>query len=134
MSIYCPCLLYVMFMLSFIFVIVFELFEWKRICSGFFFSFLFWFISVLPLNFQLSRGEGWDPIKRFNPATYVCLSQASTWMFDVICSVPFMIKIGGERRFFALLILLEFYESRVTNHWLEKWKNYRGNSLWNMTK
>jgi hypothetical protein len=38
-----------------------------------------------------------------------------------------MIKIGGERRFFALLILLEFYESRVTNHWLEKWKNYRGN-------
>jgi hypothetical protein len=25
-------------------------------------------------------------------------------------------------------------QSRVTNTWLEKWKNYRGNSLWNMTK
>jgi hypothetical protein len=28
------------------------------------------FIYELPLEIQLSRGEGWDPIYRFNPATF----------------------------------------------------------------
>jgi hypothetical protein len=34
------------------------------------------FVYVLPLEIQLSRGEGWDTINRFNPATFLCLSQA----------------------------------------------------------
>jgi hypothetical protein len=42
-------------------------------------------IYVLPLEIQLSRGEGWDPINRFNPATFLCLSQARTWISNVIC-------------------------------------------------
>ena len=33
------------------------------------------FIYVLPLEIQLSKGEGWDPIKRFNPDTFLYLSQ-----------------------------------------------------------
>jgi len=41
-------------------------FEWKQICAGF----LHLFIYVLPLEIQLSRWEGWDPIK---------LSQAMIW-------------------------------------------------------
>jgi len=52
-------------MLSFIFVIVCGLCELKRIWLS---------ISILPLEIQLLRGEGvggWDPINRFNPATYL---------------------------------------------------------------
>ena len=31
--------------------------------------------------------EGWDPIKQCNPATFLCLSQAKTWISNVICYV-----------------------------------------------
>jgi hypothetical protein len=55
-------------MLSFIFVIVGGLFEWKRICAGFFYHL---FIYVVLLEIQLSKREGWDPINWFNPTT-VC--------------------------------------------------------------
>jgi len=41
-------------------------------------------ISVLPLEIQLSRGKCWDPIKRFNPTTYLCLSQGRTCIFNAI--------------------------------------------------
>ena len=40
------------------------------------------------VEIQLSRGEGWDPINRFNPATLLCLSQ--TWISNVICGGLFM--------------------------------------------
>ena len=33
----------------------------------------------------LSREEGWDTINRFNPATFLCLSQARTWISNIIC-------------------------------------------------
>ena len=42
------------------------------------------FIHVFPLEAQLSRG-GWDPINLFNPATCLCLSQARTWISNIIC-------------------------------------------------
>ena len=42
------------------------------------------FIHVFPLEAQLSRG-GWDPIHLFNPATCLCLSQARTWISNIIC-------------------------------------------------
>ena len=61
------------FMLSFTFVVVSGLFEWTRICARFFFY--RFFIYVLLLEIQLSKGEGLDPINRFNPATCLCLSQ-----------------------------------------------------------
>ena len=67
-------------MFLFIFLIVCVLFEWKRICAGFLYRL---FISVLLLEFQLSRWEGWDLMNRFNPTIYVCLSQASIWISNV---------------------------------------------------
>lgn len=40
-------------------------------------------LSVLPLEFQLSGGEGWDSIIRFNPGTF-CVCR-KTWNSNVIC-------------------------------------------------
>ena len=40
-------------------------------------SSLFAYIDVL-MGVQLSEGKGCDPINRFNPAIYMCLSQART--------------------------------------------------------
>jgi hypothetical protein len=70
-----------MFMLSFIFVIVCDLFEWKQICAG--------FISLvyicIVLEIQFPRVEGWVPIIRFNTDTCLCLTQGRTWIFNVLC-------------------------------------------------
>jgi hypothetical protein len=41
---------------------------------------------VMLLEIQLSRGEGLDPVNQFNPATFLFLSQARTWISNVICS------------------------------------------------
>jgi len=49
--------------------------------EGFFYHY---FISVLMLEIQLSRGKCWDLIKRFNPTTYLCLSQGRTCIFNAI--------------------------------------------------
>jgi hypothetical protein len=57
-------------------------FVWKRICVGFFNRLITY---VLPLEIQLSRRDDWGPINRFNPAPYVCLSQARTRISNVIC-------------------------------------------------
>lgn len=61
--------------LSFIFVIIHVsgLFDPKKICAGCFY--------VLPLDIQLSKGDDFDPINRFNPATLLCLYQATIWFF-----------------------------------------------------
>ena len=40
-------------------------------------------LSVLPLEFQLSGGEGWDSIIRFNPGTFCACRK--TWNSNVIC-------------------------------------------------
>jgi len=55
-------------------------------------------IYVLSLEIYLARADGWDPINRFNSATFVCLSQARTWISNVIWC---------ERWLLALLILVE---------------------------
>jgi hypothetical protein len=47
------------------------------------------FLYVLPLEIQLSREEGWDPINRFNSAILLCLSQARTWISNVVVFVVF---------------------------------------------
>ena len=75
-----PAIVLYMFMLSFIFVIFRGLFEWRRIFTGFYPLFIY----VLSLEIQLSRGKGWDPSRWLNPVIFVCLSQAMTWIFNVI--------------------------------------------------
>ena len=40
---------------------------------------------VLLLEIQLWGGEGWYPINQFNPATFLCLLEAKTWISNVIC-------------------------------------------------
>jgi hypothetical protein len=51
------------------------------------------FIPVLPLDIQLSRWEGWDPVTRFNPTPFVCLYQATTWISNDICRSLFSCSI-----------------------------------------
>ena len=75
-------------MLSFIFMISCGLFELMRICGGFFYRL---FIYVLLLEIQLPGQEGWNLINRFNPATILCLSQASTRISNVICCGVFIV-------------------------------------------
>lgn len=80
-----PIHLFSMFMSSSIVVIVWVP-EWNRICESCscFFKRIFVYL-YLHCNwrssyqtFQLSEGEGWDPIDWFISTTFVCLSQAST--------------------------------------------------------
>jgi len=49
-------------------------------------------IYALLLEIQSSRGEGCDPINRFNPAIYLCLSQARTWISNDICRCHFGVQ------------------------------------------
>ena len=39
------------------------------------------FIFEMPLEIQLSKGEGWNLFNRFNPAILLCLFQASYAVF-----------------------------------------------------
>ena len=51
---------------------------------------------------QLSRGEGWDPINLFNPATLLYLSQARASISKVTCSGLFCVHWEGERWLFCV--------------------------------
>ena len=66
------------------------------------------FIYVFLLEIQLSRREGWDPINQFNPATCLCLSQAKTWISNVICRGLFVCVFSefsyDERWLFSFFI------------------------------
>ena len=42
------------------------------------------FLYALPLEIRLLRGEGWDPINRFNPAILLWKAKARTWISNVI--------------------------------------------------
>ena len=76
--------------LSFIFVVECGIFEWKRICASF--IFIVYLLYVLPLAIQLSRGNG----SHFNPTTFLCLSQARTWISNIICCVCFLCLVIGD--------------------------------------
>ena len=83
-SIHCPAIVLSMFMLSFILVIVCDLFECKGICTSFFFI-LFVYICVV-IGDPIITDEVWNPIHQFNPVTFMCLSQARTLIStDIIC-------------------------------------------------
>ena len=51
-----------------------------------------WFLS-------LCTGNVWEPINQFNPATYLCLSQARTWISIVICCGLFLCSVSWDVRF-----------------------------------
>ena len=66
-------------MLSFIFVIVCDLFEWKRIRA----CFISLVYICIALEIQFPKVEGWVPIIRFNP---------DTWISNVICRGLFCVQ------------------------------------------
>ena len=92
-----------MFMLSLIFEIVCSILELGQICVRLL------FVSVSPLEINLSKEEGWDTIKQFNKVTFLCLSQATTWISNAIChGLLFLCSMSrGDRWLFILLILVE---------------------------
>jgi hypothetical protein len=50
------------------------------------------------------------PINLFHPTTFLCLSQARTWISNVICCGIFLFSMNrGQRWLFVLLILAKSY-------------------------
>ena len=47
---------------------------------------------LLFVEMKLSRGEGWDPINRFNSTIFMCLSQGRTWIYNVVFHGHFCIQ------------------------------------------
>ena len=108
-----------MFKLSFIFVMVCGLFEWKRICAGFFYHL---FMYVLRSEIQLSKGEGLDPIKQFNHVTFFVPVQTRTWISNVICHGLLCSASSVKMRWlFVLLILVELMTITVYNFLFINW-------------
>ena len=57
----------------------------------------------IAINDIVALFGGWFPINRFNPPTFLCLSQASTWIFNVICRIVLcsvsLVKMRGDCSF-----------------------------------
>jgi hypothetical protein len=96
---YCPCLCCYSFLLT-----GFFLSGSKSVLCFFFILSLF--ISIMQLEFQLSKGENLDLIDRFYPATLLCLSQARTWISNSICRCPFY--MFNELRWEVIVHCLNF--------------------------
>ena len=71
------------FMTKFIFVIVCSLFVWKQICANFFIVLFFFKYLYCHWKSNYQRRRVW--INRFKTAIFLCLSQARTWISNVIC-------------------------------------------------
>ena len=54
-------------------------------------------VSVLPLEIQMSKVMGYDPINQFNPATIFCLCHARTWIVNDKCNVVISFVINDLR-------------------------------------
>jgi hypothetical protein len=65
------------------------------------------FLYALPLEIQLSRGDGCDPFNLFNPAILLCKAKARTWISKVICCGVFVFSE------FNLAIGVPFVDSDV---------------------
>ena len=116
------------FMLSFMFVIIWCRFKWKRICAGF----LSFGNNALPWEIHVSRREGWNPIKLFNPATLFCLFQARTWISNVLCCALIYVQwvqVRGDRSFcwyyeivchncWNFLIIINTYSAKRDLPWI----------------
>ena len=68
---------------------------------------LFIYIYVMLLEIQLSRERGWDPINWFNPAILLCLSQAKTWISNIIYHGLISSMKWGEGWLFIMLIMVK---------------------------
>jgi hypothetical protein len=76
-----------------------------RICACFL-SFVY-IPYVLLLEIQSSVGGGWVPINRFNSATFLCLSQARTWISNVTCHGLFVFcEFSLDERWLLVLLIL----------------------------
>ena len=77
-----------------------------RFLSGF-------FIYVFPLEIQLSREDGWNPINRLNPATLLRLFQAMTLISNVICRL-FSLSVFSELRWQMIVFFVDI--SGIVDH------------------
>ena len=60
------------------------------------------YLHMLPLEIKLLSWGGGDPINWFNPAILLCLSQAKTWISNIICRSVFCaqwVKVRGDCSF-----------------------------------
>ena len=87
-----------------------NIFEWKRICSGFYRLFIYVLNSVI----KLLRGDNRYPIKQFNSATCLCLSQARTWISNHTCRGLFVLSDWRWE------MTVRFVGEIVDHHWLNK--------------
>ena len=57
----------------------------------------------MSLKVQLLKGNGYDSINQFNPATFLCMSQGKTWVsINICCGFCLFVqwfKVGGRRSF-----------------------------------
>ena len=67
-------------------------------------------IYVLSFGYLVIKRDGWDPINQFNPATFLCLSQARNWNPNVICCRPFFLCLVKMRGFCWYTVLLQDVE------------------------
>jgi len=57
----------------------------------------------MPLEIQLTRGEGWDPINRFNPTTCLCLLLFCNQEIKLHCM--YTIKLKVMTTFLSVVVL-----------------------------
>jgi hypothetical protein len=112
---YCPCLCCYSFLLTGFFL------SGSEFVPCFFFI-LSLFISIMQLEFQLSKGENLDLIDRFYPATLLCLSQARTWISNSICRCLFY--MFNELRWEVIVHCLNFlfiiiFSNMITKYLME---------------
>ena len=61
--------------------------------------------------------EDWDPINRFNTATFLCLSHSRTWIFNVIWRGLFCVQWVQIRR----LVIVHFDQPHLQGKWTPSW-------------
>ena len=96
-----------------------------RICADFFIVCLY----VFPLENQLSKEEGWDPINRFDSSSLLCLSQIQEPVVVFRCSlssfqmtvIVCFVDIGGIVDHHCLEVIVCFVDigEIVDHHCLE---------------
>jgi hypothetical protein len=91
-----------MFMLSFIFVIICGLLEWKWNYAAFF-KLLF-----VCLDIQLSSGGEWNHINRFNPVIFLSLSQGHEFSTSYVRVIVCFVDISGivDQHCLSLLLIM----------------------------
>ena len=111
-----------------------SMYEWKQICSGF----ILFAISVL----SLTRGV-YDTINRINvAATFLCLSQASTWIYIIFVLFFYILNSLNKILIFETVQYLHvlkscengmqfflFIKNEISVHWRKNKMNSSMNCL-----